>query len=147
MEPYDINYFAKHYKGRGESILVVDNKEHRVELLREILEDLQYRVIVTSSNVDALVLFKKSPKQFDLFITHQTMPEKVANELMKEIRMINSACPIILCVAYSELENPPCIKELSVDQFFCKPYKLESLVESVSKLLHFSWLRVRFRNI
>lgn len=135
IESCGINNQIEFHKGQGESILVVDDEEGIVELLRETLDALQYRVTATSSSVEALALFKESPEQFDLMITDQTMPVITGDELIKEIRMITPGFPVILCTGYSDAIDPVVAKELEVDQFFYKPYQLESLLESVSTLL------------
>ena len=135
ITPYDINNQIEFHNGYGESILVVDDEEAIVELLKETLDALQYRVTATSSSVEALALFKESPEQFDLMITDQTMPVITGDELIKEIHTICPGFPVILCTGYSDTIDPIVAKELDVGQFFYKPYQLESLLESISKLL------------
>ncbi|NOQ14229.1 MAG: response regulator [Methyloprofundus sp.] len=129
------NNHTEIHKGQGESILVVDDEEGIVELLRETLDSLEYSVTATASSVDALAMFKESPEQFDLIITDQTMPVITGDELIKEVRQLRADIPIILCTGYSESMDPVLAKEIGVDQFFYKPFQLEKLLESVYSLL------------
>ncbi|NOQ17181.1 MAG: response regulator [Methyloprofundus sp.] len=135
MEPCGEHSQVEIHKGHGESILVVDDEEGIVELLREALDSLQYNVTATASSVEALSLFKERPEQFDLLITDQTMPVITGEELIKEVRQLSPDIPIILCTGYSETMDPILAKEIGVDQFFYKPFQLETLLESVSSLL------------
>jgi len=122
-------------QGKGETILIVDDEEAIVELLRETLESVNYKVTATASSVKALDLYKQSPEKFDLLITDQTMPAITGEELIKEIRRIKPGFPVILCSGYSEIIDPVTAKELGIDRFFYKPYELDDLLESVSTLV------------
>jgi len=124
------------YQGQGESILVVDDEEGIVELLKDALESVNYNVTASVSSVDALAVFEANPAQFDLLISDQTMPIITGDVLIKRCHQINPELPAILCTGYSEEVDPGRAKELGIERFFYKPYRLNDLLEAVFDVLN-----------
>ncbi len=124
------------YQGQGESILVVDDEEGIVELLKDALESVNYKVTASVSSVDALAVFEANPAQFDLLISDQTMPIITGDVLIKRCHQIKPELPAILCTGYSEEVDPGRAKELGIERFFYKPYRLNDLLEAVFDVLN-----------
>jgi PleD family two-component response regulator len=58
-----------------EHILFVDDEELILEMGKEVLESLGYKVTAARHATEALNLFRENPSRFDLVITDQTMPD------------------------------------------------------------------------
>ena len=102
-----------------ERVLFVDDEEALTEVGRELLEGLGYRVMVTTSSVEALAAFKASP--FDLVITDQTMPDMTGIELAGEILALKPGIPIIMCTGYSDLVDARKARAAGIKAFAMKP--------------------------
>ena len=114
-------------RGHGERILVVDDEEILVELMKRALTALGYRVEATADPAVALELVRADPRRFALVLTDQTMPGMTGLALAGEVRRIRPDLPVILMTGYGGaslagevrasgvrliLEKPPTIQEL-----------------------------------
>jgi len=118
-----------------ECILVVDDEESIAEMMSRMLERLGYEVITRTSSVEALELFKKRPKKFDLVITDMTMPNMTGKELAQRIREIRGDLPIILCTGFSELMSEHQAKTIGIQAFIMKPVLREEMARTIRRIL------------
>ncbi|MGE5258317.1 MAG: ATP-binding protein, partial [Hyphomicrobiales bacterium] len=69
----------------SERILLVDDEPQIVDMEKQILERLGYRVTGLSSSLEALDTFARQPDQFDLVITDMTMPQLAGDRLARRL--------------------------------------------------------------
>ncbi|MCF8127369.1 MAG: GAF domain-containing protein [Deltaproteobacteria bacterium] len=122
-------------KGNGEKVLVVDDEEFFLDILREHLEGVGYRVTANRNSSKILEIFREEPKGFDLVITDQAMPEMTGVQLVSEIRKLNRDVPVILCTGYSESVSEQTIKHYRINKFLMKPITRRDLAEAVHDVL------------
>jgi len=120
---------------KDKCILFVDDEHTLLDLGREMLEQLGYSVVLQSSSVEALEIFRAEPDAFDLVITDQTMPLMTGEKLAREIMRIRSDTPIVLCTGYSELVTEDKVKAEGICELIMKPYVLRDLDETIRKVL------------
>jgi len=114
--------------------MVVDDEEPLARMIGRTLQRLGYRVIALTSSTEALDLFRKTPQQFDLVVTDQTMLHMTGNRLAEEMAKIRSDIPIILCSGSEEL--PATEKAApSVRKTIRKPFMDDELEKAVRTLL------------
>ncbi|MFH1999550.1 MAG: response regulator, partial [Planctomycetota bacterium] len=119
----------------NERILWVDDEQTLVNMGKQILKRLGYRVFATVSSSRALSTFRKSPQKFDLVITDQTMPGLTGVELIKGLREIRSDIPVILVSGYSEVVCEKSAHQLGVQEFIMKPFETYQIAETIRKAL------------
>ncbi|MDP3028951.1 MAG: PAS domain S-box protein, partial [Deltaproteobacteria bacterium] len=105
----------------SERILFVDDEKVLVEMVKQMLESLGYRVVDRTSSIEALEAFRAQPDQFDLVITDQTMPNMTGETLARELLRIRPDIPIILCTGYSELITEEKAKAMGIRELLMKP--------------------------
>jgi two-component system cell cycle sensor histidine kinase/response regulator CckA len=118
----------------SEKILLVDDEESIINIERQRLERLGYKVKARTDPRKALELFRSDPDQFDLVITDMTMPHITGDNLLKEILNIRPDIPTILCTGFSERIDEEKAKEIGVRRYIQKPfdkYNLSILVRQV----------------
>jgi PAS domain S-box-containing protein len=120
---------------KGKRILVVDDEEALVKMLKIMLEGVGYHVYTWTDSQQALSAFRDKPDKFDLVITDQTMPRMTGGELAKEILAINPEMPIILCTGFSELISNEIAMELGIKKYLKKPITVRDLVAAIESLL------------
>ena len=120
--------------GKG-LVLVVDDEQSIVDMLKQMLECLGYDVAGRYSSYDALQVFRARPDSFDLVITDLTMPHMTGIDLAREILKIRADTPIILCTGFSEAVDDNRTKLLGIKGFLMKPVALRDLAEIVKKIL------------
>ncbi len=111
-----------HVPTGNERILFVDDEQTLVDLARQLLGELGYQVVATTSSMEALEHFRKAPDRFDLVITDQTMPQMTGTSLAVELMQIRPDIPIILCTGYSEFLSAKKAKEMGFRAFVKKPF-------------------------
>ena len=118
-----------------ERILMVDDEPSILKVQQQFLERLGYTVTSRVSSVEALEAFRTSPENFDLVITDMTMPHMTGEGLIREIRKIAPAMPMILCTGFSEKVNGDRASALHVDGFLMKPVNQAQLATMVRSIL------------
>jgi PAS domain S-box-containing protein len=119
----------------NERILFVDDEEQQVEMGKQVLELLGYRVTTKTSSMEALNVFRAKPDEFDLVVTDLTMPKMTGDVLAKEIMAIRSDVPVILCTGYSEKITPAKAKTLGIKEMIMKPAVVEEIARTVRMVL------------
>ena len=126
---------AEPVRGGTESILFVDDEVMVVEMGRETLKRLGYRVTTRTSSIEALELFRVKPGEFDLVITDQTMPNMTGDNLAVELLRIRPDIPIILCTGFSHAITPEKASALGIREFVMKPIVGAQLGRVVRRVL------------
>jgi PAS domain S-box-containing protein len=118
-----------------ERILFVDDEETLVELGREMLGSLGYRVTAITNSFEALETFRNEPEAFDLVITDMTMPKMTGAQLAKELLKIRPDIPIILGTGFSELIDEKMAKEVGIRELIMKPYAITNIAKTIRQVL------------
>ncbi|MDQ1333223.1 MAG: hypothetical protein QG552_173 [Thermodesulfobacteriota bacterium] len=118
-----------------ERILFIDDEAALARMGKEMLQRLGYEVTSMTSSIEALALFRKDPKQFDLVITDTTMPHMPGDILAQEMMTIRPDIPIIICTGHSERMSLEKAKEMGIKAFLMKPMVMRDLAETVRKAL------------
>ena len=118
-----------------ETILLVDDEEDVLDMMHSMLERLGYQVISALNGLEALEIFQKGSKAFDLVITDQTMPKMTGMELIKEIRLVRSDIPIILCTGFNEKITEENTRNLELGALIGKPVRVTKMAEIIREVL------------
>ena len=118
-----------------ERVLFVDDETMLVDMSRQILQRLGYRVTACTSSAEALRQFQDDPTAFDLVITDMTMPHLTGKKLAVTLLKINPQLPIILCTGFSETISEDTAKRIGIRAFILKPIVMSDLAETMRKVL------------
>lgn len=118
-----------------ETIMLVDDEKAIRESCKDILERHGYDVVVFSDGLDAIEAFMTDPNRFDLVVTDMTMPEKTGSELVKFIRSMNTAIPVVICSGFSNLMDETIARQIGADKYLMKPYQTGDLITEIRNLL------------
>jgi PAS domain S-box-containing protein len=119
----------------NEHILFIDDEPALVEMGKQMLERLGYKVTTRTSSMEALELFKAKPDQFDLVITDMTMPHMTGERLAGEIINIRSDIPVVICTGYSVRISEEKAKDMGIKAFVMKPFVIRDLAKTVREVL------------
>jgi PAS domain S-box-containing protein len=120
--------------GQGH-ILLVDDEEEVTAMTSLMLARLGYRVSSFNSSRQALEAFGKSPDDFELIITDQTMPEFTGIDLAQRIMEIRPKMPILLISGYSEKVDTWSCRAMGLSGFQRKPFKDYEIGEAIQEIL------------
>jgi len=119
----------------NERILLIDDDESLVDIGKQILEELGYRVKVETSSTEALETFRANPNRFDLIITDMMMPRMSGDVLAGEMMKIRSDVSIIICTGYSTRISPEKAQSLGIKGYLYKPLNIRDLAETLRRVL------------
>ncbi len=119
----------------NERILVVDDEQQIVDMIRRMLDGMGYDVTVRYSSPDALEAFRVNPDRFDLVITDQTMPNLTGAEFCRELMKIRPDVRIILCTGFSDLISRKKAFDLGIRGFLMKPVEKKDLIRTIREVL------------
>ncbi len=119
----------------GEIILFIDDNKDIVEMCKQNLEAINYKVEDFSSSLDALQFFTEQHQNIDIVITDQTMPGITGIELAKKMKKINKAIPIILLSGYAEAVDLKEIDMAGISKFIKKPLSMDGLSNAIQNIL------------
>jgi PAS domain S-box-containing protein len=120
-----------HAAGSGQHILLVDDEPRLVEMGRQMLEALGYRVTSALGSLEALAVFRRDPGAFDLVITDQSMPDMSGVELTHAMIELRPGIPIVIATGYSKAVTAESARSLGLRGYIAKPYLLQDLEKAV----------------
>jgi PAS domain S-box-containing protein len=118
-----------------ERILFVDDEEFQADIGKQMLERLGYHVVTQTSSSEALALFRREPKAFDMVISDMTMPAMTGDILAREILKVRPDIPIIICTGYSERMSESQAKAMGIKGYAMKPIVMKELAEMIRSVL------------
>ena len=126
---------ADRMPGGRERILLVDDEEELVLVVKDMLQHLGYRVITRSSCLEALAAFRENPARFDLVLTDMTMPDMTGDKFSRKLMEIRPDIPIILSTGYSETIDAAKARDIGIRAFVLKPLMLKQLAQTIRQVL------------
>ena len=87
----------------SEPVLIVDDEVEMRTAMSETLKHCGYPVEISHNAIDAIKKFKQN--NYSLVITDMTMPKRSGLELLKDIKSIAPAKPVIMATAYGTVET------------------------------------------
>ena len=122
-------------RGRGETVMIVDDEPTLVSLAEEMLAGLGYEPVGFESSPTALEVFRVKPERFDVVITDEAMPELVGTALAREIRLLKPDVPIILMSGHGGAPLALGAAAIGVKEVLHKPLQRADLAESLARAL------------
>jgi PAS domain S-box-containing protein len=122
-------------RGRGETVMVVDDERALVALAEETLAELGYEPVGFDSSAAALAAFRSEPERFDLVISDEAMPDLTGTELAREIRQCRPDIPIILVSGLGGAQLAKVAAATGVSEVLRKPLQRRDLAESLARVL------------
>lgn len=117
-----------------QNILVVDDEELIVELLKEYFSELGYEVWVAQSAEEAISKLNNG-NNLNLVITDINLPGKSGLELLKIVKETKEDLPVVLLTGLKTLDNAISAVKSGATDYITKPFDLESVRKVVERIL------------
>lgn len=117
------------------TILLVDDEELIRVIGKDLLESLNYRVILACDGLEAISIFKEQSEQIDLVILDMIMPTMSGSETFHGLRKIKSDIKIILSSGFSNNKAIEELKKSGLQGFINKPYNKVELSNILARSL------------
>ena len=131
-EIVDIHKAGDTKRNNDKKVLVVDDDRAILKLMSRIIENSGYNVKSASNAKEALKLIMEN--QFNLVISDISLPGMSGIELYKKVRNRYESLDFIFMSGYAVDDMDESIIE-SVSGFFPKPFQIQSVMDTISKIL------------
>ena len=120
-------------RGRGETILVVDDEAPIRRITRQTLEAHGYRVLSAADGAEGIAIFRANRERVAAVITDMMMPVMDGASMIDELLALEPGLPVI---ASSGFPTPPSdAVRARVRAMLAKPYSAETLLVTLRDLL------------
>ena len=117
-------------RGAGR-VLVVDDEEAIIAMLRRVLPHRGYDAVCCTSPVEAVALFDAAPYDFDVVVTDRTMPHMTGEALAEHVHSVRPELPVIMCRGQGAV---PGERDEERHLFhLAKPFELAELVATIER--------------
>ncbi len=114
-------------------VLVIDDDNSLLTLLIEAIKVLGYDVVACRNGADAREAFAK--EKFDLVISDFMLPDANGVILLRELKKLNHALPIVIVTGYPLAYTPAMAKADGIDGYLGKPFRINQLEQVMAGLL------------
>jgi DNA-binding response OmpR family regulator len=115
-------------------ILIVEDEEKIVNLLRRGLLEERYTVDIARDGEEALYKFEIN-QNYDLVLLDLMIPKVNGIEVCKKIRKTNTSIPILMLTAKDAVEDKIIGLDAGADDYVTKPFSFSELVARIRALL------------
>jgi two-component system alkaline phosphatase synthesis response regulator PhoP len=114
-------------------ILLVEDEEHLLEVIKLNLELEGYKVTTAINGTSAVKIFKQ--ERFNLVVLDVMLPEMDGFSVCEAIRLTNSSVPILFLSAKNTYEDKIMGLKRGADDYMTKPFNLEEFLLRVKVLI------------
>jgi two-component system cell cycle sensor histidine kinase/response regulator CckA len=121
-------------KGTGTALLV-DDEEVILEVGRELLEALGYRVLLAQDGKEAIKVYGENQDKIDIVVLDVVMPGMGGGEAYDSMKDINPDIKVLLSSGFSIDGEASKILERGCNGFIQKPFTMKELSGEIGKIL------------
>jgi sigma-B regulation protein RsbU (phosphoserine phosphatase) len=126
------------WNGSRMNILVVDDEKTTLTLLLYLLQEFGADVTAVLTAEEALTHLRSHPSEVDLLITDINMPGINGFDLLKMVRQLSPAMPVIVLTGREDREAVRQALQLGANDYLDKPVHKTTLFQSVERVLQSS---------
>jgi PAS domain S-box-containing protein len=119
----------------GGTILLVDDDEILIDVIREILETADYQVLTAFNGREALEIYEAWKGSIDLVMLDMIMPGMAGAETFAELKKINPDVPVIIVSGYSLRDEVNGLLAQGCKGFLQKPFLIAEMFKTISRVI------------
>jgi len=122
-------------RGKGETVLVVDDEASILTITSQTLEAFGYRVLAATDGAEAVAVYAEHKNEIAVVLTDMSMPIMDGAAVIRALMKINPAIKIIAVSGLTANGEVAKVSGLAVKHFLTKPYTSETLLKLMRKIL------------
>lgn len=122
-------------RGRGETILVIDDEAAILLLVKRICEGNGYLVLTAGNGIEALDIFAEKKDDIALVIMDMMMPKMDSQEVLRRLQEIKPGLKVLLATGYGQSERAKAMITAGVAGIIPKPFNVQEILGRVRALL------------
>lgn len=119
----------------SETIMFIDDEPALVNVFRQGLMRLGYKVEGFTDPRKALEHFTKHAAKIDIVVTDTTMPYINGVELAQQMLSLKAELPVVLCTGFTTLISVEEAREKGIRDFIMKPFKIKDIATNIRQIL------------
>lgn len=121
--------------GKQRRILIIDDEKMIRTLMTDLLQSANFTTDAAEDGQQALNLYKKNPKQYDLIILDMRMPVMDGETFFYKMKELNPNQKVVICSGYSNIENVEGMLKAGALGLLPKPFTLQTFYNEIQKHL------------
>ncbi len=117
--------------GGTETIMFVDDEPALVNVFRQGLMRLGYKIEGFTDPRKAFEYFEKYHDKVDMLVTDTTMPYMNGVELAQRLMDMKKGLPVIICTGFTTLISVDDAREKGIKDFIMKPFKIRDIATRI----------------
>jgi two-component system cell cycle sensor histidine kinase/response regulator CckA len=117
-----------------ETLLVVEDEEMMLDLLKNILEGKGYRVMTAKDGAEAIEMYAQHRDQIDLVLMDMGLPKVGGAEALQRLQSIDPKVKVILASGYISPHVKSEVLKAGVKHFVQKPYVPQEVLRRIRKV-------------
>lgn len=121
--------------GQGETILIVEDEEVLLSLLKSLLEAKGYKTMVAVDGQEGFEIFKTRAPEIDLIISDMGLPKLSGLQMFKKIKEITPDVRMILCSGFLEPSIKSELLKSGIKSVLHKPFQPQEVLQKIREIL------------
>jgi CheY-like chemotaxis protein len=121
--------------GGTETILLVEDEEALIEMVRLILKSKGYKVFTAQDGNEAIKVYKLHKNEIDIVLTDMGLPEMTGLDMFKKLKEVNAKVKAIFASGYFEPDIKSEIMKAGAKGFVQKPYSQSEILRILRSVL------------
>lgn len=113
------------------TILVIEDEELLLDLLKEMLEAEGYRVLTAMDGNQAVELYRQEHERISLVLSDMGLPGMGGWEVLRQLRAINPTVKVILSSGFMDTQVRQDMIQSGAKDFLQKPYMPEKVIRQI----------------
>jgi PAS domain S-box-containing protein len=134
-KPIDFRQAEPFELGGTETILLVEDEELLLEMVRVLLQSKGYKVFVAQDGAEAIEVYKKNIQEIAIVLTDLGLPMMTGIEVLKKLKEIDPSIKVILASGFFEPDIKSELLKAGAKGFLQKPYMSEEILRALREVL------------
>jgi two-component system cell cycle sensor histidine kinase/response regulator CckA len=122
-------------KGTG-TVLLIDDEQAVLEVGKELLEVMGYRVLAASEGEKAVEIYTKNRDKIDIVVLDMVMPGMGGGEVYDHLKKIDPDVKVLLASGFAIDGEASKILDRGCDGFIQKPFNMKELSERITEIIN-----------
>jgi CheY-like chemotaxis protein len=122
-------------RGKGETILVVDDEASILAITEQTLRAFGYEVLTATDGAEAVAIYAANKKEIAVVLTDMTMPIMDGPATIRALFRLNPRVKIIAASGLTANGGVDKTSEMGVSEFLAKPYTADTLLNTLKRII------------
>jgi CheY-like chemotaxis protein len=127
--------FSEEVLSGRETVLLVDDEPMIIDVGKEMLKKIGYKVLIANSAKSAIELYKANQEEIDLIILDMIMPDMGGGETYNILKAFDPNIKVLLSSGYSINGEAAKILERGCNGFIQKPFTMVDFSQEIRGIL------------